>query len=66
MLNLLIAVISDRFDSVYEQALSSDYQEKCQLLTEYLDLVQIISYPIQMFKEEEPEEVYYLHIIRYE
>ena len=40
-LNLLIAIISDKFDSVFEQALNSDYQEKCLLLIEYENLTQI-------------------------
>jgi hypothetical protein len=29
MLNLLIAIISDKFDNVMEKSVSSDYQEKC-------------------------------------
>jgi hypothetical protein len=82
MLNLLIAIISDKFDNVYEQSLSSDYKEKCQLLIEFEDMKLIFSSPIKLLKNlecikkgkdnnqelesKDEEKVEFLHLIRYE
>ena len=67
MLNLLIAIISDKFDNVYEQAQSSDCQEKCQLIIEFEEFKLLFIKPLKRlcsYSKEDGKK--FLHLLRYE
>jgi hypothetical protein len=43
MLNLLISIIGDSFDQVQENFMATDYQEKCGLILEVEELINLFS-----------------------
>ena len=65
MLNLLIAIISDRFESVIELSISSDYKELCNLMREVEQLYMTFVKPFQTCCKKRVDKDSYLHLVRY-
>jgi hypothetical protein len=68
MLNLLISIIGDTFDSVKENFIATDCQEKCSLILEVEELIYLLRKVWAFLKcksHEESSEKMFLHVCKY-
>ena len=56
MLNLLISIIGDTFDSVKENFMANDCQEKCSLILEVEELVNLYKKVLAFVKRQPYED----------